>query len=74
MPEDDGITEEILPPAVILSNELQPLASHIFKYYKPIVDSAVLTAPIVEKRARFSIQEEVINTELDAYLIRVLHP
>ena len=74
LPEDDGITEEILPPAVILSNELQPLASHIFKYYKPIVDSAVLTAPIVEKRARFSIQEEVTNTDLDAYLIRVLTP
>ena len=74
LPEDDTITEEILPPAVIPANEIQPLASHIFKYYKPIVDSSVLTPPIVEKRARFSVQEEVIDTELDAYLIRVLLP
>ena len=59
---------------MIQSNELQPLASHIFKFYKPIVDSAILTSPIVEKRARFSIQEEVIDTDLDAYLVRVLTP
>ena len=74
LPEDDTITEEPLPPAVIQSNELQPLASHIFKFYKPIVDSSILTPPIVEKRARFSIQEEVIDTDLDAYLVRVLTP
>ena len=74
LPEDDTITEETLPPAVIQSNELQPLASHIFKYYKPVVDSTILTPPIVEKRARFSIQEEVVDTELDAYLVRVLMP
>ena len=74
LPENDTITEEILPPAIIQSNELQPLASHIFKYYKPIVDSAILTPPIVEKRARFSIQEEVTDIDLDAYLIRVLTP
>ena len=72
--DNDIITEEILPPAVIQANEIQPLASHIFKYYKPIVDSAILTSPIVEKRARFSIQEEVIDKDLDAYLIRVLTP
>ena len=33
LPENDTITEEILPPAIIQSNELQPLASHIFKFY-----------------------------------------
>ena len=67
LPEDDAITEEVLPPALIQSNELQPLASHIFKFYKPIVDSTILTPPIVEKRARFSIQEEVIDIDPVSY-------
>jgi len=33
-----------------------------------------LTEPLVEKRARFSTQEEILDSNLDAYFLRVLHP
>ena len=50
------------------------LASYMFQYYKPIVDRRILTEPLVEKRSRFSTQEEILDSNLDAYFLRVLYP
>ena len=63
--------EEETPEKVSVSNQL---ASYIFQYYKPIVDRRILTEPLVEKRSRFSTQEEILDSNLDAYFLRVLHP
>jgi two-component system sensor histidine kinase ChvG len=59
------------PEKVSTSNQL---ASYVFQYYKPIVDRRILTEPLVEKRSRFSAQEEILDSNLDAYFLRVLHP
>ena len=59
------------PEKVSVSNQL---ASYVFQYYKPIVDRRILTEPLVEKRSRFSAQEEILDSNLDAYFLRVLHP
>ena len=56
---------------VSVSNQL---ASYMFQYYKPILDRRILTEPMVEKRSRFSTQEEILDSNLDAYFLRVLHP
>ena len=63
--------EEETPEKVSVSNQL---ASYIFQFYKPIVDRRILTEPLVEKRSRFSTQEEILDSNLDAYFLRVLHP
>ena len=63
--------EEGAPEKVSVSNQL---ASYMFQYYKPIVDRRILTEPLVEKRSRFSTQEEILDSNLDAYFLRVLHP
>jgi signal transduction histidine kinase len=63
--------EEETPEKVSVSNQL---ASYMFQYYKPIVDRRILTEPMVEKRSRFSTQEEILDSNLDAYFLRVLHP
>jgi len=63
--------EEETPEKVSVSNQL---ASYMFQYYKPIVDRRILTEPLVEKRSRFSTQEEILDSNLDAYFLRVLHP
>jgi len=63
--------EEETPEKVSVSNQL---ASYLFQYYKPIVDRRILTEPLVEKRSRFSTQEEILDSNLDAYFLRVLHP
>ena len=63
--------EEETPEKVSFSNQL---ASYMFQYYKPIVDRRILTEQLVEKRSRFSTQEEILDSNLDAYFLRVLHP
>lgn len=63
--------EDSKPEKVSVSNQL---ASYMFQYYKPILDRRILTEPLVEKRSRFYIQEEILNSNLDAYFLRVLHP
>ena len=59
------------PKKVSVSNQL---ASYVFQYYKPIIDRRILTEPLVAKRSRFSTQEEILDSSLDAYFLRVLHP
>ena len=63
--------EEETPEKVSISDQI---ASYVFQYYKPIVDRRILTEPLVEKRSRFSTQEEILDSNLDAYFLRVLHP
>lgn len=50
------------------------IAERLFKVYKPLVDGRVVTPEIVAKRARFSIQSEVLDSDLDSYFLRVLAP
>ena len=50
------------------------VASYIFQFYKPIIDRRILTQPLVEKRSRFYNQNEILDGNLDAYFLRVLHP
>lgn len=52
----------------------QILASRIFQYYKPLIDSDILTDAMVPKRARFSFQKEITSSEYDIYKIRMLIP
>jgi len=59
------------PKKVSVSHQL---ASYVFQYYKPIIDRRILTEPLVAKRSRFSTQEEILDSSLDAYFLRVLHP
>ncbi len=49
-------------------------ASMLFQYYKPFLDNRLLTEPINVKAARFSIQREMLDSDGDAYSIRVLSP
>lgn len=62
---------EKIPEKVNGSNQI---AAHIFQFYKPFVDRRILTEPLVEKRSRFSTQEEILDGSLDTYFLRVLHP
>ena len=64
-------TTEETPEKISVSNQL---ASYVFQYYKPIIDRRILTEPLVAKRSRFSTQEEILDSNLDAYFLRVLHP
>jgi two-component system sensor histidine kinase ChvG len=50
------------------------IAERLFKVYKPLVDGRVVTPEIVAKRARFSTQSEVLDSDLDSYFLRVLAP
>ena len=50
------------------------IVGSLFEVYKPLVDRQVLTKPLVEKRARFSSQSEVISNEAGSYNLRVLTP
>lgn len=70
-PSEAFEAEEETPEKVSLSNQL---LSYMFQYYKPILDRRILTEPLVEKRSRFYIQDEIIDRNLDAYFLRVLHP
>ena len=63
--------EEKTPETVSVSNQI---ASYMFQYYKPLVDRRILTEPLVEKRSRFSTQEEILDSNLDAYFLRILQP
>ena len=63
--------EEKTTETVSVSNQL---ASYMFQYYKPLVDRRILTEPLVEKRSRFSTQEEILDSNLDAYFLRILQP
>ena len=64
-------TTEEIPEKISVSNQI---ASYVFQYYKPILDRRILTEPLVAKRSRFSTQEEILDSNLDAYFVRVLHP
>ena len=64
-------TTEETPEKISVSNQI---ASYVFQYYKPIIDRRILTEPLVAKRSRFSTQEEILDSNLDAYFVRVLHP
>ena len=55
--------EEKTPETVSVSNQL---ASYMFQYYNHC-RSSYFTEPLVEKRSRFSTQEEILNSNLDAY-------
>ena len=63
--------EEKIPEKVSVSNQI---ASYMFQYYKPLVDRRIFTEPLVEKRSRFSTQEEILDSNLDAYFLRILQP
>lgn len=52
----------------------EQIFEQLFKAYKPLVDDHILTPALVAKRARFSIQNEVQNSDLDTYFLRVLAP
>lgn len=56
---------------VSLSNQV---ASYIFQFYRPLIDLRILTQPLVEKRSKFYNQNEILDGNFDAYLLRVLHP
>ena len=70
-PSEAFEAEEETPEQVSLSNQL---LSYMYQYYKPILDRRILTEPLVEKRSRFYIQDEIIDRNLDAYFLRVLNP
>ena len=50
------------------------IASKLFDFYQPLLNSRILTDPLVEKRARFFQQTEVIKSKDENYLIRVVTP
>lgn len=52
----------------------EQLASYMFQFYKPFIDRRILTEPLVERRSRFSTQEEILDSNLDAYFLRILQP
>ena len=65
------VSEQLAVPKEPLS---QILASRIFQYYKPIIDSDILTEKLVPNRARFSLQSEILSSDYDIYEIRMLLP
>ena len=65
------VSEQLAVPKEPLS---QILASRIFQYYKPIIDSDILTENLVPNRARFSLQSEILSSDYDIYEIRMLLP
>ena len=65
------VSEQLAEPKEPLS---QILASRIFQYYKPIIDSDILTEKLVPNRARFSLQSEILSSDYDIYKIRMLIP
>jgi len=78
-----AISVSELPPAQTSNENMrkaneepltQIIASRIFQYYKPIIDGQIVTDEIVAKRARFSIQSEILNSKYDRYDLRVLVP
>ena len=50
------------------------IASKLFKFYQPLLNSRILTDPLVEKRSRFFHQTEVIQGKSENYRIRVVAP
>ena len=50
------------------------IASRLFDFYQPLLNSRILTDPLVEKRARFFQQVEVIEDDSENYFIRVVAP
>ena len=59
---------------VTIDTIMSGMASRIFQFYKPILKHQITTVPIVEIRARFTPQEEVLSGEFDVYEIRRLLP
>ena len=72
------VTVSVLPASKLSSpgkaKLTEQIAERLFKVYKPLVDGRVLTPEIVAKRARFSTQSEVLDSDLDSYFMRVLAP
>lgn len=72
------VTVSVLPASKLSSPSkaklTEQIAERLFKVYKPLVDGRVLTPEIVAKRARFSTQSEVLDSDLDSYFMRVLAP
>lgn len=63
-------------PKTSKKSESEPnnLASRLFRFYKPLLDARILTEEIVEIRSRFFRQVEVLDTEGDIYMIRLVVP
>ena len=59
---------------VTIDTIMSGMASRIFQFYKPILKHQITTVPIVEIRARFTPQEEVLSGAFDMYEIRRLLP
>lgn len=52
----------------------EKILSGLFRYYKPILDRQIITAPIHEAKARYIPQQEVRSKEFDTFNIRHLVP
>ena len=50
------------------------LASKLFEFYQPLLNTRILTDPLVERRSRFLHQVEVVQGKSENYRIRVLAP
>lgn len=50
------------------------IASRLFEFYQPLLNTRILTDPLVERRSRFFHQTEVIQGESENYRIRVVAP
>ena len=72
------VTVSVLPASELSSPSkaklTEQIAERLFKIYKPLVDGRVVTPEIAAKRARFSTQSEVLDSDLDSYFMRVLAP
>ena len=59
----------VLPSAKSVQTQTAPVTeqvmSRLFRTYKLFVSDSVLTEPLVERRARFSIQSEILASDLD---------